>query len=429
MNKRMQKTAKKTAFGLAIILTTVSIGGIVSAGSGDTNFAASGVSAVMESYVDRMEESQEAHVNIAGVSALFDSYYQMQEESVGDVASKEEIEVILKLRPSEEKDQKEKDQNKKEEQKKDQDKKAEQKKEQDKKTEQKKKEEKKQEEDAPVSFAGYQNLGVANVTNYLNVREEPGMDGKIIGTLPMNAGCEITATLDGWYQITSGEVTGYVSAEYLLTGKAALKRAKESMQTVATVACDQLMVREEPNTNCAIMTRVSQGENLEVVKVLDGWVQIDLNGNIAYVCADYVDVHESLPVAVTITELTYGSTVSNAAVDVVEFAKQFLGNPYVLGGTSLTNGADCSGFTMSVFAQFGYSLPRIPVEQSYCGTQVSLSEIQPGDLLFYSYGGSIGHVAIYAGGGMIIHAANENAGITIGNAYYQTPACAVRVIQ
>ena len=96
---------------------------------------------------------------------------------------------------------------------------------------------------------GYTNLGVANVTNYLNVRENPDIEGKLLGKLPMNAGCEILETLDGWYKISSGNVGGYVSAEFLLVGEEANARASEALSTVAKVNADMLMVREEPNTD------------------------------------------------------------------------------------------------------------------------------------------------------------------------------------
>lgn len=276
---------------------------------------------------------------------------------------------------------------------------------------------------------GYTVLGVANVTNYLNVRETPDLEGKLLGKLPMNAGCEILETLDGWYKISSGNVEGYVSAEFLLTGEEANNRAREAISTVAKVNADMLMVREEPNTDCTILTRVAEGEELEVVEPLDGWVKINIDDKTGYVCADYVDIYKTLPKGVTLKELSYGNGVSNTAIDLIEYAKQFLGNPYVWGGTSLTNGTDCSGFTMRVFQHFGYSLNRTSREQAYNGRRVSLSDIQPGDLLFYNRGGSIGHVAIYIGNGQIIHASTEKTGIIISNAYYTTPACAARIIE
>lgn len=275
---------------------------------------------------------------------------------------------------------------------------------------------------------GYTVLGVANVTNYLNVRETPDLDGDLLGKLPMNAGCEILETLDGWYKISSGNVEGYVSAEFLLTGEEANSRASEALSTVAKVNADMLMVREEPNTDCTILTRVAEGEELEVVELLDGWVKINIDDKTGYVCADYVDVYKTLPKGVTLKELSYGNGVSNTTVDLIEYAKQFLGNPYVYGGTSLTNGTDCSGFTMRIFQKFGYSLSRTSREQAYDGRRVSLSDIQPGDLLFYSRGGTIGHVAIYIGNGQIIHASTEKTGIIISNAYYTTPTCVARII-
>ena len=263
---------------------------------------------------------------------------------------------------------------------------------------------------------GYTVLGVANVTNYLNVRETPDLDGDLLGKLPMNAGCEILEILDGWYKISSGNVEGYVSAEFLLTGEEANNRAREALSTVAKVNADMLMVREEPNTDCTILTRVAEGEELEMVELLDGWVKINIDDKTGYVCSDYVDVYKTLPKGVTLKELSYGNGVSNTTVDLIEYAKQFLGNPYVYGGTRLTTGTDCSGFTMRIFQKFGYSLSRTSREQAYDGRRVSLSDIQPGDLLFYSRGGTIGHVAIYIGNGQIIHASTEKTGIIISNA-------------
>ena len=109
----------------------------------------------------------------------------------------------------------------------------------------------------------------------------------------------------------------------------------------------------------------------------------------------------------------------------MNFAVQFVGNPYVWGGTSLTNGADCSGFTQSVFAHFGISLPRTAAEQCGSGTPVDLGSIQPGDLLFYDGGSGIGHVSIYMGNGQVVHASNASTGITISSYGYRTP-CAAR---
>ncbi len=403
------KISRMATFAAVTSVTTLLISGAVFAGNGDISVATSGVSAAIEAFVNNSSDTDNAHINTAGISVALSDYYANEANAEVTVASKEDIESILMLQPEAETKKNDKTEQK-EEQKED------------------KKEDKQKAESKHVSYAGYKQLGVANVTNYLNVREEPSMSGKILGKLPMNAGCEILDEANGWYKIESGNVSGYVSSEYLLTGKKALKRAKEAISTYATVTCDQLKVRMEPNTNCTVLSRVAKDENLEVIEVLDGWVKININNNIGYVSAEFVNVHNSLPEGLTIKELSYGGAVSDKVIELIEYAKQFLGNPYVYGGTSLTNGTDCSGFTMRIFGQFGYSLNRSSGAQSYNGTPVSLSEIKPGDLLFYSYGGSIGHVAIYIGNGQIIHAGTERTGICIGNAYYQTPCCARRII-
>ena len=117
---------------------------------------------------------------------------------------------------------------------------------------------------------------------------------------------------------------------------------------------------------------------------------------------------------------------SSVGQEIANYAVQFVGNPYVYGGTSLTNGTDCSGFTQSVMANFGIYIARTAADQAYGGTSVSVSDIQPGDLLFYSDGSGISHVALYIGGGQIVHAATESQGIIISSYNYDSPVCAAR---
>ena len=128
------------------------------------------------------------------------------------------------------------------------------------------------------------------------------------------------------------------------------------------------------------------------------------------------------------TEAAAASSGSGAGAKVAAFATQFVGNPYVYGGSSLTCGADCSGFTMAVYANFGVGLPHNAAAQSGCGTPVSLSDLQPGDLLFYDNGGGIGHVALYIGGGQVVHASNPETGIKISSYNYRSPVSAVRLV-
>ena len=237
-------------------------------------------------------------------------------------------------------------------------------------------------------------------------------------------------TVDDWAHIKSGEVEGYVSKEFLLTGPEARIRAMELVHTVAIANTDGLNVRQEPNTTSEIVTQVGQGEEMEYVETgSDGWVKISIDGEDAYVSQDYVTVEEKLDTAITMTELLYGQGVSDVRVDLVEYAKQFVGNPYVWGGTSLTKGADCSGFVLSVFKKYGITLSHSSRAQANEGTKISASELKPGDLVFYGNGkGNINHVAIYIGGGQVIHASSPKTGIKISNYKYRTPVKCVRVI-
>ncbi len=277
-------------------------------------------------------------------------------------------------------------------------------------------------------YWGYYNIGIANVDNNLNVRETPDTSGKLVGKLPKDAACDVLSIEGEWAHIKSGEVEGYVSMEYILTGVDAKLRARQVVKTVATVTTDALKIREEPNTECGVLTLVPEGEELEVVEVMDGWVKINLDGEDYYVSAEYVEVGEKLGTAFTMTELLYGQGVSDLRVDLCEFAKQFVGNPYVWGGTSLTNGADCSGFVLSVYKNFGYTLPHYSGSQANSGTTIKVSQVQPGDLIFYSANGRINHVAIYIGGGQVVHASSPSTGIRISSYNYRTPTKAVRIL-
>ena len=295
-------------------------------------------------------------------------------------------------------------------------------------------EEETQEEDKEKALAeaagefGYTNLGIAQADGNINVREVPGTEAEIVGKLPNNAGCEIIGTDGEWTQIESGKVKGYVKSEYLLTGEAAIAKAQEVKQTVATVTTTTLYVRDEANTDSHVITMMPEGEELEVLEVLDGWVKINVDSDEGYVSSDYVSIATELPKAQTMTEVRYGQGVSDVRVSLVSYATQFVGNPYVWGGTSLTRGAACPGFVLSVFANYGISLPHSSKAQANCGTKIAASDAQPGDLFFYGNGSSINHVAIYIGGGRVVHASSPKSGIKISGAYYRTPVKVVRVI-
>ncbi|MDO4296178.1 MAG: SH3 domain-containing protein [bacterium] len=282
----------------------------------------------------------------------------------------------------------------------------------------------------------YDNPAVSNVQGYLNIRNKPSeKDGKIIGKMPGNCGAEILETLDGWYRIQSGPVTGYVSAEYVLTGAAAKQAAIDHAELMAIVSTDRLNARTEPSTEASIWTQISNNERYSVVSQTDGWVEIELDTETAFVSTDYVDVRYAIPEAIKFTPLESGSSggsgsgASSRRTQIVNYAMQFLGNPYVWGGTSLTRGVDCSGFTMQVMRQFGVNLPHYSGSQANSGKRISSSEMRPGDLIFYTNkGGTINHVSMYIGNGQVIHAASKRSGIKISSWNYRTPARIVNVL-
>ena len=276
----------------------------------------------------------------------------------------------------------------------------------------------------------YDHLVISKVDNYLNVREEPKSDGKIIGKMTSKAAGEILETLDGWYKIRSGNITGYITADpqYTTTGQEARDIALETASLMAIVNTDMLNVRKEPSTESSIWTQISKEERYPVLQQLDGWVQIEMDtedSDNAFISTrdNNVEVRYALAEAIKFSPLEEAAqAAASRRTQLVNFALQYVGNPYVWGGTSLTNGIDCSGFTMQVMKQFGVSLPHYSGSQAKMGKAVTSSEMRPGDLIFYANsGGTVNHVAIYIGNGQIVHAASRRSGIKISTWNYRTP--------
>lgn len=304
----------------------------------------------------------------------------------------------------------------------------------------------------------YQDLVIAQVTSYVNVRDLPDeKDGKILGKLYNNSVGHFIEEENGWYKIKSGSVTGYVKGEYCVKGLDALRIAKDVETTYATITCGVLRVREKATTESAILGTFSRGDDLVVKEIVDGFVKVNYNNKVGYISKDYVELHTEFVEAESIEEekarlekerqerlkaqraaeaaLAAEKARQEAAAkkeadaqnaidpdsddigqQVVNYALQFVGNPYVYGGTSLTDGCDCSGFTQSIFKYFGVSIARTAsAQRSYGSAVASLSEARPGDMIFYS-----GHVGIYIGNNQIVHAATPSQGIVIGNASYTT---------
>ena len=408
--------------------------------------------------------------------------------------------------------------------------------------------------------ADYENIAVSQVTDYVNIREQATTNSKILGKIYNNCAATILETVEGeggsWYRIQSGSVTGFIKAQYFITGQEAETLAQSIGREFATVSADNLRLREEPNLTSNVLTMISSGSRYVVQGEEGDFYKVEVDADlIGYIAKSYCKVEVEFDQAVSLEEerekleeeaqrkrdaqtamanleqairveenkaAAAGNTASagngntsgtasapedvviaanpaqsddsaktsapSASTDtsktqspssgsgtsnsqtassapgktsssgsqtsssgpasgttstpvagpgssaavvsatrtaIVAYAKQFLGNPYVYGGTSLTNGADCSGFTQSVFAHFGITTGRSSRDQAANGKQISLSAIQPGDLLFYASGSYINHVAIYIGDGKIIHSSNPTTGITITKYNYRTPSKAV----
>lgn len=300
-------------------------------------------------------------------------------------------------------------------------------------------------------------LVIAQVDSYVNVRSQASEDSEIVGKLYDNSVGHFIEEENGWYKIKSGNCTGYVKAEYCVTGSKAISLAREVGVRIATVNTTTLKVRKEPSLDAEVLGLVPIEDELVVTEELDGWVKVDIEEGYGYVSNEFVSLstefveaeskeeeeirlkkerqeREKALAAATAAVAQQGNqnkeintpaevSGSGMGADVANYALQFVGNPYVYGGTSLTNGADCSGFVMSVYANFGVSLPHSSSADRNVGYDVGgLENAQPGDLVCYS-----GHVAIYIGNGQIVHASTSKTGIIVGNATYRTPLCVRRI--
>lgn len=267
---------------------------------------------------------------------------------------------------------------------------------------------------------GYESLGVVECPKYLNIRQTPSTESKVVGLIQDGAGCEVVRVGDTWCVIKSGAISGYVKREYLLIGDDALERAEE-LATRRIRFNSAGVIHSAKSASSRVWERPLTGNEYEVVDDSNGWIQIDVDGAIGYVPdTSNVERYYGLNTATYTYDLTY---VEGKRKDVVKYAMQFLGKPYVWGGNNPYTGADCSGFVKYVYLHcLGIGLPRVSYEQCYIGKKITSMEMQPGDLIYYAdNNGTVGHVAMYIGNGMIIHAASSKSGVKLSEWNYRTP--------
>lgn len=238
----------------------------------------------------------------------------------------------------------------------------------------------------PTEKGEYLDMAFANVETFLYIRSEPTRESEWVGMLYPDYAAKILGPVGEWTRIESGSVTGYVCSEYIIVGNSAEQKAQEMVQSSEA---------ENP-TDAFTYAESKEEEEARLAR-------------------------EAEEAALRAQEEAAAKGGTGQAI--VDFACQFIGNPYVWGGTSLTNGADCSGFVQSVFAHFGISLPRTTRDLVSVGTPVSYEEAIPGDIILYS-----GHVGIYMGNGQIVNAINSAQGIGILPATYTSIVTVRRLI-
>lgn len=304
----------------------------------------------------------------------------------------------------------------------------------------------------------YADLAIAQVSNYVNVRSLPNTDSDIVGKIYNGAVAQVLSVAgeeNDWFQIISGNVEGYIKAEFFLYGDAAAEVIDQYVTRYANVIADRLNVREQPSTESKRIGYIDNGERVQLLENQGEWLRVQYtDGKEGYVSAQYVTISEEFVYGKTLEEEAkeqeerkileerenvteqevaenvtimvtepVGTYSSNAELrsSIVNYAMQFLGNRYVHGGNSLVTGTDCSGFTSLIYKEFGYSLSRTPYGQlSSNGRSIDYSQIQPGDIICYGKGGKCTHVALYIGNGQIIHSANSRKGVVIYQADYDT---------
>ncbi|MBO5425970.1 MAG: C40 family peptidase [Lachnospiraceae bacterium] len=304
-------------------------------------------------------------------------------------------------------------------------------------------------EEAPETvdcqYPEYANKAVITINNYVNIREEGNTNCNVLGSAAPGEIVEVVEKGAEWSLIKVYGIEGYIKNEFLAFGDEAAEFVENDYERIAVINSGSLRLREGESLDSKCLAYLSAGASYVVISEGTEWTKIQVNSNLSgYVKNDYITITNGTPnnfAAIIAQEETTTEAPSTSAPtteapatdvpagssgitgctgqDVANFAVQFEGNPYVYGGTSLTNGADCSGFVQSVYANFGIYISRTAGSQSNEGIAVDEANIQPGDLVFYDHNtGSVEHVGIYIGNGQIIHASTSRTGIIIADMHY-----------
>lgn len=306
--------------------------------------------------------------------------------------------------------------------------------------------------DAPKKKASFMsefsNFGVYVGDTTIEVKEQQDLGSKSLGILPPSCGVDILSESDEWYEISSGLLHGYIPKGHVLTGDEAKVYGENHSSLKAFTSSEIQSVYTEPSRLGKVWTRTGKNQVYDVLNRDGYWVEIDLGSgdetetpDRAYMSIDdgTVSIKYSLNVGIPYLNLmgnqdapkeVITKTEENLRLDIIGYACQFIGNPYVWGGTSLTNGADCSGFCQSVLRKYNIYIPRVSRDQAKVGLPVeSPDQLKPGDLIFYANSsGIVNHVAMYIGNGMIVNAGSAKSGICINTYNYRTPVAMRNVI-
>ena len=269
-------------------------------------------------------------------------------------------------------------------------------------------------------------------TYSVSIRSAASTDADKLGVLVGSYSITRTGVGDnGWSKVDYNGQAGYIKSEYLTATKPAdasddtQQTVEEKEETVYATAGVNISAKASADAD-KIGTLVAGGSITRTGKTSSGWSRVDYDGQTGYIKSDYLTTTK--PTVTSNTTASSSSSSSSLGQQIADFAVQYVGYPYVYGGNSLTEGVDCSGFTQQVYLHFGYSIPRRASIQATVGTSVAISDLQPGDLVFYGDSEGVGHVVIYIGNGQVVHASTPSKGIIISDLYYRTPMCAKRII-